>query len=77
MDNQKDTWQSRELGDNLDEGNLSGDINDNQPIVQQPNLNHPLNNADNGVITDAAILSEEFDRSRYVFKTTATQPGNE
>ena len=61
----------------MDEGNFSWDRNDTQPVIQQSNLNDPLNDADDGVIADAAPLSEEFVRSGYTFETTATQPGNE
>ena len=76
-DNQKDTWQSLELGDNADEGDFTGDRNDTQPVIQQSSLNDPLNGTDDGVIANAAALSEEFVRSGYNFETTATQPGNE
>ena len=77
VDNQKDTWQSLELGDNVDEGDFTGDRNDTQPVIQQSNLNNPLNDTDDGVIANAAALSEEFVRSGYNFETTATQPGKE
>ena len=61
----------------MDEGDFSGDRNDTQPAIQQPDLNAPLDNADDGVIVNAAALSEKFVSSGYKFKTTATQPDNE
>ena len=76
VDNQMDTWQSLK-GDNVDDGDFTGDRNDTQPVIQQSNLNDPLNDTDDEVIANAAALSEEFVRSGYNFETTATQPGNE
>ena len=44
--NQKDTWQSLELGDNVEEGDFTRDTNDIQSIVQQSHLNDLLSNAE-------------------------------
>jgi hypothetical protein len=58
VDSQKYTCQSLDLGDNVDEVNFSGDRNDTQPVIQQSNLNDPLRNSDDGMMTDAVPISE-------------------
>ena len=69
VDNQKDTWQSLQLGEAC-EGGFTGDRDDTQPTS--------LINAESNVVNqETAHLSEEFVSSGYNFETKATQSGNE